>query len=192
MPALKDAFRAVRDVCAKFNASIRARYPKSSPLARAVTRGTGGLFCTPYMIVYLRFAAEDALYAAHGKRYRFDDDSMEIYYAADEWARPNRTDPWKRRKRGDQPKSVSIVERALFDLIRARSDTLYTMCVGLPQSAALSVRQKVRRKFERGLDAVESALKRARRHPEPTYKLLMALRMSVPPDCAAMIVEYVA
>ena len=147
---------------------------------------------TPYMSTDLRFAAEDALSATHGKRYRLDDYNMEIYYAADKWARPNRTDPWKRRKRGDLPKSVSIVERALFDLIRARSSALYTMCVGLPQSAALPQRQKVRRKFERGLDAAESALKRARKDPEPTYKLLMALRTVVPPECAARIVECVA
>ena len=192
VPALKGAFRAVRDVCAKFNASIRARYPKSSPLARAVTRGTWCMFGgAPFLIIDLQYTAEDALYATQGKRYRFNDDAMQILYAADEWAEPNRTDPWKRRERR---KSVSIVELALVDLIRTRSDALYNMCVGLPgaRSAALPKRQKVYHRFKRGLDAVESALKRARKDPEPTYKLLMALRRAVPPDCAARIVEYVA
>ena len=192
IPALKDAFRAVRVVFAKFNASIRARYPKSSPLARAVTRGTWHMFGgAPFMIIDLQYAAEDAIYATQGKRYRFDDDIMKILYAADDWAEPNRACTWKRTERR---KSVSIVELALLDLIRTRSDALYNMCVRLPgaRPASLPKREKVRRKFERGLDAVDSALKRARKDQEPTYKLLMALRRSVPPECAARILEYVA
>ena len=192
VPALYEAFRALHDALAKFNASIRLRYPKSSPLARAMARSTWGpIGGAPFLVADLEYIAQDALYAERGAICRFRDDVAEILHTASAWAEPAHV--YARRRR-DRRKSVSIVERGLFDLIRTRSDVLYDMCVGLPgvKSTKLPKRQRVRCQFKRKLDAMEGALRRARKDPEPSYKLLLMLRTAVPPDCAARIMEYVA
>ena len=157
-------------------------------MARSTWGPIGG---APFLLVDLKYAAEDALHAEHGVICRLRDDVAETLHSADEWAEPAHVYAWRRR---DRRKSVSIVERGLFDLIRTRSDALYDMCMGLPgvKSTKLPKRQKVRCQFKRKLGAMECALKRARTDPEPTYKLLLMLRTVVPPDCAARIVEYVA
>ena len=193
VPAFRKAFRALRDALAKFNASIRVRYPKSSPLARAMARNTSGLLGgAPFLVQDLKFAIEDAIFAQWGTVCRLSEDIADILGAADVWAGLARVCGWGRRY---QRQSISIIERGVFDLIRARSDALYDLCaelLGPGDGTEQLKRQKLRCQFKRKLDAMEHALKRARKDPEPTYKLLLMLRRAVPPDCATMIVAYVA
>ena len=61
-----EALLALHEVLAKYNASIRVKYPPSAPVARAMERSTSGwVNDAPFLIQAFKLAAEDAIYAEH-------------------------------------------------------------------------------------------------------------------------------
>ena len=59
-----EALLALHEVLAKYNASIRVKYPPSAPLARVMERSTSGwINDAPSVIQEFKHAAEDAIYA---------------------------------------------------------------------------------------------------------------------------------
>ena len=186
-----EALLALHDVLARYNASIRVKYPPSAPVARVMERNTSGwVNDAPFLIQEFKLAAEDAIYAELAKDYSLGDGVNEILDAAQEWAGHTPIDD---RGRQVWHKKVSIIERGLFDLVQIRANafvgTVWRLKL-LGTSASNLVPEQQR--FKRKLDTMGGTLKRARIDPEPTFRILLLLRAIVPAECATRIVRYVA
>ena len=177
-----EALLALHDVLARYNASIRVKYPPSAPVARVMERNTSGwVNDAPFPIQEFKLAAEDAIYAELAKDYSLGDGVNEILDAAQECARQ----VWH--------KKVSIIERGLFDLVQIRANAFFgtvwrLKLLGTSASNLVPEQQK----FKRKLDTMGGTLKRARIDPEPTFRILLLMRAIVPAECATRIVRYVA
>ena len=109
----------LHDVLAKYNASIRVKYPPSAPVARVMEHNTSGwVNDAPFVIQEFKHAAEDAIYATQAVDYSLGEGVNEVLDAAQEWAGHTPIDD---RGRQVWHKKVSIIERGLFDLVRKRS-----------------------------------------------------------------------
>ena len=186
-----EALLALYEVIARYNASIRVKYPPSAPMARVMERNTSGWANdAPCQVQEFKHAAEDAISAQRAEDYSLGDGVSEILDAAKEWA--GRT-PIDDRGREVWHKRVSIVERGLFDLVQARASAFFGTVwrMKLLGSSASSLVPK-QQKFKRKLDAMEGSLKRARRDPEPAFRILLLTRAVVPAGCATRIVQYIA
>ena len=186
-----EALLGLYDVLAKYNASIRVKYPPSAPMARVMERSTSGWANdAPSQIQEFKHAAEDAIFAQRAEDYSLGEGVTEILDAAQEWAGHTPIDD---RGREVWRKRISIVERGLFDLVQARASaffgTVWRMKL-LGSSASSLVPEQ--QKFKRKLDAMEGSLKRARRDPEPAFRILLLTRAVVPAGCATRIVQYIA
>ena len=186
-----EALLALYEVIARYNASIRVKYPPSAPMARVMERNTSGWANdAPCQVQEFKHAAEDAISAQRAEDYSLGDGVSEILDAAKEWA--GRT-PIDDRGREVWHKRVSIVERGLFDLVQARASAFFgtvwrLKLLGSSASSLVPEQQK----FKRKLDAMEGSLKRARRDPEPAFRILLLTRAVVPAGCATRIVQYIA
>ena len=110
-----EALLALHDVLARYNASIRVKYPPSAPVARVMEHNTSGwVNDAPYIVQEFKHAAEDAIFAQNAEDYSLGDGVTEILTAAHEWAGHT---PIDERGREVWHKRVSIVERGLFDLV---------------------------------------------------------------------------
>ena len=68
--SVHEALLALYDVLARYNASIRVKYPPSAPVARVMERNTSGwVNDAPFPIQEFKLAAEDAIYAELAKDY---------------------------------------------------------------------------------------------------------------------------
>ena len=189
--SVHEALLALYDVLARYNASIRVKYPPSAPVARVMERNTSGwVNDAPFPIQEFKLAAEDAIYAELAKDYSLGDGVNEILDAAQEWAGHTPIDD---RGRQVWHKKVSIIERGLFDLVQIRANAFFGTVWRLKllgTSASNLVPEQQR--FKRKLDTMGGTLKRARIDPEPTFRILLLLRAIVPAECATRIVRYVA
>ena len=80
--AAHEAMLALHDVHAKYNASIRVKYPPSAPAAQVMERNTSAwVNDAPFLIQESKHAAEDAICAKQA-----EDGVNEILEAAHEWA----------------------------------------------------------------------------------------------------------
>ena len=186
-----EALLALHDVLARYNASIRVKYPPSAPVARVMEHNTSGwVNDAPYIVQEFKHAAEDAIHAQRAEDYCLGDGVTEILDAAQEWAGHT---PIDERGREVWRKRVSIVERGLFDLVQARANAFFgsvwrLKLLGGSASSLVPEQQK----FKRKLGAMESTLKRARKDAEPTFKILLLMRAVVTAECATKIVQYLA
>ena len=186
-----EALLALYEVIARYNASIRVKYPPSAPMARVMERKTSGWANdAPCQIQKFKHAAEDAISAQRAEDYSLGDGVSEILDATKEWA--GRT-PIDDRGREVWHKRVSIVERGLFDLVQSRANAFCGTdwrlnLLGASASSLVPEQQK----FKRKLGAMEAALKRARKDPEPSFAILLLMRAVVPAGCATRIVQYIA
>ena len=189
--SVHEALLALYDVLARYNASIRVKYPPSAPVARVMERNTSGwVNDAPFPIQEFKLAAEDAIYAELAKDYSLGDGVNEILDAAQEWAGHTPIDD---RGRQVWHKKVSIIERGLFDLVQIRANAFFGTVWRLKllgTSASNLVPEQQR--FKRKLDTMGGTLKRARIDPEPTFRILLLMRAVVPAECATRIVRYVA
>ena len=189
--SVHEALLALYDVLARYNASIRVKYPPSAPVARVMERNTSGwVNDAPFPIQEFKLAAEDAIYAELAKDYSLGDGVNEILDAAQEWAGHTPIDD---RGRQVWHKKVSIIERGLFDLVQIRANAFFgtvwrLKLLGTSASNLVPEQQK----FKRKLDTMGGTLKRARIDPEPTFRILLLMRAIVPAECATRIVRYVA
>jgi len=189
--SVHEALLALYDVLARYNASIRVKYPPSAPVARVMERNTlGWVNDAPFLIQEFKLAAEDAIYAELAKDYSLGDGVNEILDAAQEWAGHTPIDD---RGRQVWHKKVSIIERGLFDLVQIRANAFFgtvwrLKLLGTSASNLVPEQQK----FKRKLDTMGGTLKRARIDPEPTFRILLLMRAIVPAECATRIVRYVA
>ena len=189
--AAHEALLALHEVLARYNASIRVKYPPSAPVARVMERNTSGwINDAPCMIQEFKHAAEDAIYAELAEDHYLGDGVNDILGAAQKWAGHTPIDD---RGREIWHKRISIVERGLFDLIHVRANAFFgsvwrLKLLGANASDLVPEQQK----FKRKLDAMEGTLKRARVDPEPTFRTLLLLRDVVPAGCATKIVQYIA
>ena len=124
------------------------------------------------------------------KDHSLGDGVNEILDAAQEWAGHTPIDD---RGRQVWHKKVSIIERGLFDLVQIRANAFFgtvwrLKLLGTSASNLVPEQQK----FKRKLDTMEGALKRARRDPEPAFRILLLTRAVVPAVCATRIVQYIA
>ena len=122
-----EALLALYEVIARYNASIRVKYPPSAPMARVMERSTSGWANhAPCQIQEFKHAAEDAISAQRAEDYSLGDGVSEILDAAKEWA--GRT-PIDNRGREVWHKRVSIVERGLFHLVQSHANAFFgTVC----------------------------------------------------------------
>ena len=186
-----EALLALHDVLARYNAAIRVKYPPSAPVARVMEQNTSGwVNDAPFVIQEFKLAAEDAIYAQQAEDYSLGDGVNEILDAAQEWAGHTPIDD---RGREIWHKRVSIVERGLFDLVQSRATAFFgtvwrLKLLGASASSLVPEQQK----FKRKLGAMEGALKRARKDPEPSFAILLLMRAVVPAGCATRIVQYIA
>ena len=186
-----EALLALYEVIARYNASIRVKYPPSAPMARVMERNTSGWANdAPSQIQEFKHAAEDAIHAQRAEDYSLGEGVTEILDAAQEWAGHTPIDD---RGREIWHKRVSIVERGLFDLVQARASAFFgtvwrLKLLGSSASSLVPEQQT----FKRQLDAMEGSLKRARRDPEPAFRILLLTRAVVPAGCATRIVQYIA
>ena len=68
--SVHEALLALYDVLARYNASIRVKYPPSAPVARVMERNTSGwVNDAPFPIQEFKLAAEDAICAELVKDY---------------------------------------------------------------------------------------------------------------------------
>ena len=189
--SVHEALLALYDVLARYNASIRVKYPPSAPVARVMERNTSGwVNDAPFPIQEFKLAAEDAIYAELAKDYSLGDGVNEILDAAQEWAGHT---PIEDRSREVWHKRVSIIERGLFDLVQSRVNAFFGTVWRLKllgTSASNLVPEQQR--FKRKLDTMGGTLKRARIDPEPTFRILLLMRAIAPAECATRIVRYVA
>ena len=82
-----EALLALYEVIARYNASIRVKYPPSAPMARVMERNTSGWANdAPSQIQEFKHAAEDAISAQRTEDYSLGDGVSEILDAAKEWA----------------------------------------------------------------------------------------------------------
>ena len=90
-------------------------------------------------------------------------------------------------------KRISIVERGLFDLVQTRASAFFGSVwrLKLIGTSAISLAPE-QQKFKRKLETMEGTMKRARRDPEPTFRILLLTRAVVPAVCASRIVAYIA
>ncbi len=144
----------------------------------------------PFVIQEFKLAAEDAIYAQQAEDYTLGDGVNEILDAAQEWAGHT---PIDNKGREVWHKRVSIVERGLFDLVQIRANAFFgtvwrLKLLGTSASNLVPEQQK----FKRKLDAMEGALKRARKDAEPTFRILLLMRAVVTAECATRIVQYIA
>ena len=189
--AAHEALLALHDVLAKYNASIRVKYPPSAPVARVMERNTSGwVNDAPFLIQEFKHAAEDAICAKQAEDCCLGDGVNEILDAAHEWAGFT---PIDEKGREIWHKRVSIVERGLFDLVHVRSQAFFATVWRLklvgPSASSLVPEQQ---KFKRKLHVMEGTLKRARTDHEPTFRILLLMRAVVPSGCATRIAQYVA
>merc|ERR1712020_686365 len=186
-----EALLALYEVIARYNASIRVKYPPSAPMARVMERNTSGWANdSPCKVQEFKHAAEDAISAQRAEDYSLGDSVSEILDAAKEWA--GRT-PIDDRGREVWHKRISIIERGLFDLVQARANaflgTVWRLkLLGTNASNLVPEQQK----FKRKLGAMEGTLKRARKDSEPTFAILLLMRAVVPAGCATRVVQYIA
>ena len=189
-----EALLALHDVLARYNAAIRVKYPPSAPVARVMEQNTSGWAndapFVPFVIQAFKPAAEDAIYAQQAEDYSLGDGVNEILDAAQEWAGHTPIDD---RGREIWHKRVSIVERGLFDLVQSRANAFFgtvwrLKLLGATASSLVPEQQK----FKRKLGAMEGALKRARKDPEPSFAILLLMRAVVPAGCATRIAQYIA
>ena len=186
-----EALLALHEVLAKYNASIRVKYPPSAPVARIMERNTSGwVNDAPFLIQEFKHAAEDAICAQQTEDCCLGDGVNEILDAAHEWAGFT---PIDEKGREIWHKRVSIVERGLFDLVHARSQAFFgavwrLKLSGVTASSLVPEQQK----FKRKLAAMEGTLKRARTDHEPTFRILLLMRAVVPAECATRIVQHIA
>ena len=114
----------------------------------------------------------------------------EILDAAKDWAGFT---PIDHRGREVWHKRVSIVERGLFDLVQTRASAFFSSVWRLKLIGASASRlAPEQQKFKRKLDTMEGALKRARRDPEPAFRIILLTRAVVPAVCATRVVQYIA
>ena len=189
--AAHEALLALYDVLARYNASIRVKYPPCTPVARVMERNTSGWANdAPSQIQEFKHAAEDAIFAELAKDYSLGDGVNEILDAAQEWAGHTPIDD---RGREVWHKRVSIVEFGLFHLVQARASAFFGTVwrLELLGSSASSLVPE-QQKFKRKLGAMESTLKRARKDAEPTFKIILLMRAVVTAECATKIVQYLA
>ena len=135
----------------------------------------------PSQIQEFKHATEDAIYAQRAEDYSLGDGVNEILEAAKDWAGYAPIDD---RGREVWHKRVSIVERAsaFFGLVWRLQ----------PTGSSASSLAPEQQKFKRKLEAMEGALKRARRDPEPAFRMLLLTRAVVPAVCATRVVQYIA
>ena len=146
----------------------------------------------PIEIHSFRYAAEGAIHKQQAKDYYMQDGVQAILRAADRWAGPI---PYNAKGREVQQKSISIIERGLFGLIPARADAFFDACMellGPDASTLLPHHERVRDRCMCGLAAVWSVLRRAGRDSAPSYVVLLILRSATSPECAALVLRYVA
>ena len=185
------ALIALHDVLARYNAAIRVKYPPSAPVARVMEHNTSGwVNDAPFVIQEFKLAAEDAIYAQQAEDYSLGDGVNEILDAAQEWAGHTPIDD---RGREVWRKRISIVERGLFDLVQTRASAFFGSVwrLKLIGTSAISLAPE-QQKFKRKLGAMEGTMNRARRDPEPTFRILLLTRAVVPAVCASRIVAYIA
>ena len=130
------------------------------------------------------------MHAQRAEDYSLGDGVNEILDAAKDWAGYTPIDD---RGREVWHKRVSIVERGLFDLVHSRANAFFgtvwrLKLLGASASSLVPEQQK----FKRKLGAMEGALKRARKDPEPSFAILLLMRAVVPAGCATRIVQYIA
>ena len=78
-----EALLALYEVIARYNASIRVKYPPSAPVARVMEHNTSGwVNDAPFQVQEFKLAAEDAIYAEQAKEYYLGDGVNEILDAA--------------------------------------------------------------------------------------------------------------
>eukprot|EP00969_Alexandrium_andersonii_P084400 3722960-Alexandrium_andersonii.AAC.1 len=127
--SVHEAYLALYEVTARFNASVRVRYPKSSHMARAMERTISGWASDmPVEIHSFKWAAEDAIHMQRAETYHLGDGVVAILDAAKRWA--GRA-PCNAKGREVPRKSISIVERGLFELIPARAEVFFDACLQL-------------------------------------------------------------
>jgi hypothetical protein len=189
--AAHEALLALHDVLARYNASIRVKYPPSAPVARVMERNTSGwVNDAPFLIQEFKHAAEDAIYAEQAEDHYLGDGMNEILDAAQEWAGHTPIDD---RGRQVWHKRVSIIERGLFDLVHGRANAFFGSVWRLKLlGASASNLVPEQQRFKRKLDAMEGTLKRARIDPGPAFRILLLMRTVVPGGCATRIVQYIA
>ena len=186
-----EALLALYEVIARYNASIRVKYPPSAPMARVMERNTSGWANdAPCQVQEFKHAAEDAISAQRAEDYSLGDGVSEILDAAKEWAGRIPIDD---RGREVWHKRVSIVGRGLFDLIQVRASAFFgpVWRLKLRGTSASSIAPE-QQKFKRKLDAMEGTLKRARVDPEPTFRILLLIRALIPGVCATRVVQCIA
>ena len=174
----------------KLGASDGARSVHEALLALYDVLTSGWVNDAPFLIQEFKLAAEDAIYAELAKDYSLGDGVNEILDAAQEWAGHTPIDD---RGREIWHKRVSIVERGLFDLVQSRATAFFGTVwrLKLTGSSASSLVPE-QQKFKRKLETMEGALKRARRDPEPAFRMLLLTRAVVPAVCATRVVQYIA
>ena len=179
----------LHEALAKYNAAIRVRFPPSHPLTRAVERNTSGwINDAPYAIQEFKLAAEDALFREQAREYYLGDGVADLIDGARVWAGST---PITERGKEIWTKRVTIVERALFDLVRTRADRYFGAVwqLNLIDARGLVPAQQ---KFDRKLSATQRALKNAAQDTDPAYRILLLLRARLPPERAAMILRCAA
>ena len=145
----------LHEALAKYNAAIRVRFPPSHPLTRAVERNTSGwINDAPYAIQEFKLAAEDALFREQAREYYLGDGVADLIDGARVWAGST---PITERGKEIWTKRVTIVERALFDLVRTRADRYFGAVwqLNLIDARGLVPAQQ---KFDRKLNATQKTL----------------------------------
>ncbi len=121
--AVHVALLALQEALAKQNAAIRAHFPQSHPLVRAMERNCSGWANNaPYVLQRFMQVAEGAPHTEFEQDCCLNRGVGEVLGAARKWAgRP----PLDNRGREVWKKRISIIELGLFQLVRARSNAFF-------------------------------------------------------------------
>ncbi len=186
---LRALLLSLHEALSKCNAALRTQFPPSDPVRRAMESNLSGWINDgPFQIQVFIAAAENALFSIGVTDPSLAEGVGDLIDAARKWAGHVPIDSggryvWSRR--------TSIVVRGLFDLTQARAEAFFAEVWGLKLADTAELREAQAR-FKSKWRHLDNALQRASLDPEPTFQILLLMRVKVPSECATKIALYIA